>query len=107
MQNLSANVGAALVLFAGLWGTSAFAQNTADAIDAHLVAARDAAGFDFTGTLARLCARIARARRAPDQIRSSSRAACCWRECDGAQAPRCAWPIGHGPASQTGRRRSD
>jgi metallo-beta-lactamase class B len=33
----------------------AFAQNTTDTIDAHLVAARTAAGFDFTGTLARLC----------------------------------------------------
>lgn len=33
----------------------AFAQNTQDAIDAHLIAARTAAGFDFTGTLARLC----------------------------------------------------
>src|SRR5215469_8728202 len=33
----------------------AFAQNTADTIEAHLVAARTAAGFDFTGTLARLC----------------------------------------------------
>src|SRR5271169_1987436 len=55
MKNRTTIVGAALVLFAGLWGTSAFAQNTADAIDAHLIAARDAAGFDFTGTLARLC----------------------------------------------------
>ena len=33
----------------------AFAQNAPDAIDAHLIAARNAAGFDFTGTLARLC----------------------------------------------------
>lgn len=32
-----------------------FAQNAADTIDAHLIAARNAAGFDFTGTLARLC----------------------------------------------------
>ena len=55
MQKLTANVGAALVLLFSLCGASAFAQNTADAIDAHLVAARDAAGFDFTGTLARLC----------------------------------------------------
>ena len=38
-----------------LRGASTFAQNAADAIDAHLVAARNAAGFDFTGTLARLC----------------------------------------------------
>lgn len=35
--------------------SGAFAQTAADAIDAHLIAARNAAGFDFTGTLARLC----------------------------------------------------
>ncbi len=35
--------------------SGAFGQTVADAIDAHLVAARNAAGFDFTGTLARLC----------------------------------------------------
>jgi metallo-beta-lactamase class B len=34
---------------------SAFAQSSQEAIDAHLIAARNAAGFDFTGTLARLC----------------------------------------------------
>jgi metallo-beta-lactamase class B len=33
----------------------AFAQSGTDTIDSHLVAARNAAGFDFTGTLARLC----------------------------------------------------
>jgi metallo-beta-lactamase class B len=55
MKNYATKVGAALFLFSSLWGASAFAQNTADAIDAHLVAARSAAGFDFTGTLARLC----------------------------------------------------
>ena len=55
MKSRTTNVGAALVLFSSLWGASAFAQNTVDAIDAHLVAARNAAGFDFTGTLARLC----------------------------------------------------
>ena len=47
--------GAAVLFFSGLFGSSAFAQNTADAIDSHLLAARIAAGFDFTGTLARLC----------------------------------------------------
>jgi len=36
-------------------GISVFAQKTPDAIDQHLIAARIAAGFDFTGTLARLC----------------------------------------------------
>jgi metallo-beta-lactamase class B len=33
----------------------AFAQNSQNEIDAHMTAARNAAGFDFTGTLARLC----------------------------------------------------
>jgi metallo-beta-lactamase class B len=33
----------------------AFAQNSQTEIDAHMTAARNAAGFDFTGTLARLC----------------------------------------------------
>jgi len=55
MKNRTTNVGTALVLFFSLCGASALAQSTADAIDAHLIAARDAAGFDFTGTLARLC----------------------------------------------------
>jgi metallo-beta-lactamase class B len=32
-----------------------FAQSAQNEIDAHLTAARNAAGFDFTGTLARLC----------------------------------------------------
>jgi metallo-beta-lactamase class B len=45
-------VGLALVVFCV---GGAFAQTAADAIDAHLIAARNAAGFDFTGTLARLC----------------------------------------------------
>ncbi len=55
MRNYVTNVGAALVLFSTLWGASAFAQKNADTIDTHLVVARTAAGFDFTGTLARLC----------------------------------------------------
>jgi metallo-beta-lactamase class B len=55
MKSQATTAGVALVLFFSLCGTGAFAQNTADAIDAHLVAARNAAGFDFTGTLARLC----------------------------------------------------
>jgi metallo-beta-lactamase class B len=52
------HIGAVLAILAGLHGASAWAQNTTqntDAIDAHLIAARNAAGFDFTGTLARLC----------------------------------------------------
>jgi metallo-beta-lactamase class B len=55
MTNHAANVGTALAMFFQLYGGSAFAQNTPDPIDAHLIAARIAAGFDFTGTLARLC----------------------------------------------------
>ena len=38
-----------------LCGTGAFAQNRPDTVDGHLAAARNAAGSDFTGTLARLC----------------------------------------------------
>jgi len=57
-----------VVSFAALLSNSALAQ-TPDAaailardaaIDAHLVKAREAAGFDFTGTLARLCVAPAR-----------------------------------------------
>jgi len=55
MKICANKVSAALFLFSSLWVASARAQNAADAIDAHLVAARNAAGFDFTGTLARLC----------------------------------------------------
>jgi metallo-beta-lactamase class B len=49
--------GAALVVAAlGASGASiAMAQPAANAIDAHLAAAKAAAGFDFTGTLARIC----------------------------------------------------
>lgn len=43
-------IGAALVIVSSLC-----AQNVPDTVDAHLRAARIAAGFDFTGTLARLC----------------------------------------------------
>lgn len=46
-------------VWVGLLCLSAYGQSNADAnanaIDAHLIAARTAAGFDFTGTLARLC----------------------------------------------------
>src|SRR6202049_1086643 len=55
MKNHATNAGAALAILSSLFGTSAFAQNAQDAVDAHLIAARIAAGFDFTGTLARLC----------------------------------------------------
>ena len=39
----------------GMISSLAFAQNVQNEIDAHMTAARNAAGFDFTGTLARLC----------------------------------------------------
>ena len=54
MKIRAAKISAALFLISSLWVAMASAQNT-DAIDAHLIAARNAAGFDFTGTLARLC----------------------------------------------------
>ena len=55
MKNHTTNVGGAMMLLSGLYALSAFAQSAPDAIDSHLIAARTAAGFDFTGTLARLC----------------------------------------------------
>jgi metallo-beta-lactamase class B len=47
-------IGSALAVAAGLGVAGAFAQQ-ANTIDAHLAAAKAAAGFDFTGTLARVC----------------------------------------------------
>src|SRR5579863_6906977 len=55
MQNHATNICTALAIMSCLFGGNAFAQNTPDTVDAHLIAARTAAGFDFTGTLARLC----------------------------------------------------
>jgi metallo-beta-lactamase class B len=55
MRNHAINGGAALAIFSSLCGARAFAQKLPDPVDAHLIAARTAAGFDFTGTLARLC----------------------------------------------------
>ena len=49
------NARAGLAVLAGVCAVHAFAQHNPDSIDTHLVAARTAAGFDFTGTLARLC----------------------------------------------------
>jgi metallo-beta-lactamase class B len=43
----------AIAALVGLGGAAA--QPTASGIDAHLAAAKAAAGFDFTGTLARVC----------------------------------------------------
>jgi metallo-beta-lactamase class B len=45
----------AAVIVAGLGVTGASPQPAANGIDAHLAAAKAAAGFDFTGTLARIC----------------------------------------------------
>lgn len=47
--------GAALALFLSSCAGGAWAETPQEAIDAHLTAARNAAGFDFTGTLGRLC----------------------------------------------------
>src|SRR5271167_4913753 len=54
MKNHATNAGAVFAIFL-VCGASAFAQTTPDTIESHLIAARNAAGFDFTGTLARLC----------------------------------------------------
>jgi metallo-beta-lactamase class B len=62
-----------LILLAALTAAGVAAQTsraaTDAAIDAHLVKARNAAGFDFTGTLARLCVAPARF---PLQIRDAA-----------------------------------
>src|SRR5262249_37159161 len=55
MRNHSIKVSIVLVTLFGLCVASAQAQNSQDTVEAHLIAARNAAGFDFTGTLARLC----------------------------------------------------
>jgi metallo-beta-lactamase class B len=55
MKTNSTKAGAALAVFSIFCGASALAQNSPDPMDAYLIAARTAAGFDFTGTLARLC----------------------------------------------------
>jgi metallo-beta-lactamase class B len=44
-----------ILIIAVLSAAAGLAQNVPDPIDTHLIAARNAAGFDFTGTLARLC----------------------------------------------------
>ena len=52
MKNHAIVVATVLILVFSFGGARAFAQGNADAVDAHMAAARDAAGFDFTGTLA-------------------------------------------------------
>ena len=49
------HVGSAIASVSILFAAGAFAQSVPDNVDSHLIAARTAAGFDFTGTLARLC----------------------------------------------------
>ena len=48
-------IGVALAMALSLGAASADAQPAAKDIDAHLAAAKAAAQFDFTGTLARTC----------------------------------------------------
>ena len=55
MKSLATRSGPLIVLLAGVFGMPASAQSQPDAIDTHLIAARNAAGSDFTGALARLC----------------------------------------------------
>jgi metallo-beta-lactamase class B len=55
MNNHATNARAALAVLSLVYGAGALAQNAPDPADSHLIAARIAAGFDFTGTLARLC----------------------------------------------------
>src|SRR5262249_55279565 len=49
------NICTVLMITAALGAAGANAQPAANSIDAHLAAAKAAAGFDFTGTLARIC----------------------------------------------------
>src|SRR5262249_7265576 len=48
-------ISAALAIAAGIGMATAFAAAAPNSIDSHLAAAKTAAGFDFTGTLARTC----------------------------------------------------
>jgi metallo-beta-lactamase class B len=68
MKNHATKVGIVLAILSSLYGAGAFAQNTPDAIDAHLIAAQTAAGSDFTGTLARLCIAPVAVRTAPRNV---------------------------------------
>src|SRR5271169_1637333 len=55
MQHSAIKAGVVVAGALSLSSAGALAQSAPDAADAHLIAARTAAGFDFTGTLARLC----------------------------------------------------
>ena len=51
---MKSHLAATLAIMAGLGAADALAQ-PANTVDAHLAAAKAAAGFDFAGTLVRLC----------------------------------------------------
>src|SRR5579863_8429725 len=55
MKIHTTSIGTLLAIVSSVYCGSAFSQTIADSVDAHLIAARNAAGFDFTGSLARLC----------------------------------------------------
>jgi len=55
MKTQAMTAGTILVSFLSVCGASALAQKAPDTVEAHLIAAKNAAGFDFTGTLARVC----------------------------------------------------
>lgn len=55
MKNHATNVGSAIASVSILFAAGVFAQSVPDNVDSHLIAARTAAGVDFTGALARLC----------------------------------------------------
>ncbi len=52
---MKTHIGVALAIMAALGAANAGEQPAANSIDAHLAAAKAAAEFDFTGTLARVC----------------------------------------------------
>jgi metallo-beta-lactamase class B len=52
---MNCQLGATLAVVSALSATPAWTQTAANSVDAHLAAAKAAAGFDFTGTLARIC----------------------------------------------------
>src|SRR5262249_57489585 len=54
-ETMKRQICAALAIVAALGVVRAVAQPAANTVDAHLAAAKAAAGVDFTGTLARIC----------------------------------------------------
>jgi len=55
MKIRTTSIGLVLAIFCSAYCGSAFSETAADSVDAHMFAAKTAAGFDFTGTLVRLC----------------------------------------------------